>query len=173
MSSVDSSHAENNRRKKITYGWSNIAISLIFGVGFCFGDAIGDVYSTVQLYYMDHDGNNQNDTIDCGSTIHHQDGKSSTLYFGFSISFFVIFSFYISSKSILIYWREEREKLTYFKPLQMKSLWTSFRWLCHFPFLAAPAARYYKIPYIRVIIVYDGFQTRFVTFLIQYPIFIG
>lgn len=147
ISDCSSLAEKNNKRKKISYGWFDIAIAWIFGVGFSFGDTIGDVYSTVQLYYITKSENNQSDAIDNGSnTTCHQDvtldGKSPTLRFCLSISFLVISLLYISCKSIVTYWREEKEKLTCFKPLRLESLWIALRWLCHFPpFFAAPAAR--------------------------------
>lgn len=154
ISDINSLAEKNNRRKKISYGWFDIAIAWIFGVGFCFGDTIGDVYSTVQLYYINKsESSNQSDAIDNGSnTTCHQDvtldGKSPTLRFWLSISFLVISLLYISCKSIVTYWREEKKKLTGLKPLRLESLWIALRWLCHFPpFFAAPAARYYVYKY--------------------------
>lgn len=119
-------------KKKISFHWHrHITIHLLLGVGLNLADIIGDIYSSVQLYNQQYEGNNTTQNIT------QIDGNS--WHFPMSICLLVIPSLFIMCFSLVTYWREAKWKLVY-------KGWGLLRLACPFPFsVLASVVRYYLI----------------------------
>jgi len=116
--------------KKISFRLHHILIHLVLGVGLNLADIGGDMYSSVQRYNKQNEGNHT------AQNITHQE-EGSSWHFPVSVFLLVFPSFVIMSFSLVTYWREEQSKLKL-------TGWGLLRLACHFPFfLLAPAVRYH------------------------------